>query len=408
MKDLGQLVDRGNAQFSARFSRQLLDEFIHKGDSVADLATEALDEEAYNPDGSQLQRLQALADAGDSRAEAFFERAAHQPDWLEPRLVRRGQRLALAYAGYYGLSLTHSLFSGALFARASLVTQSTGRLGSNPARRIQETGAFIAAILQPRGLDPGSLGFETAVRVRLLHGSIRAWLNKSPGFAEAYWGVPLDQTMLAMTLSLFDYLNLRSLTRMGVRLSQDDLRAHHHIWRYVGYVIGIDERLLTESLEEERELWSALVAHQTFPTLFGETYLRNMVDTIGGLLGARGRRKAFIRNLYLHLSGPEWFGVGDKDARDPFVGLLRAAGFATGSIHRWLPGASGFMERRGIARLSAAEAMARTHGFGVELELDEDEEARERSFQHLSRGVREHFEAEQFYSGQRFEKTEAS
>jgi hypothetical protein len=391
MKDLGQLVDHRNAQFSNRFSKELLDQMMHAGDAVADDATEALDEDAYNPDGSQLARLQALAEAGDPRAGLFFERAAHKPDWLEPKLVRRGQRLALAYAGYYGLSLTHSLFSGALFARAALVTQSTGRLGSNPARRIQETGAFIAAILQPNGLEAGSLGFETAVRVRLLHGSIRSWLNKSPGFADAYWGAPLDQTMLAMTLGLFDYLNLRSINRMGVQLSDDDLRAHHHMWRYIGYVIGIDERLLTESLEEERELWSALVAHQAFPALFGERYLRNMVDTIGDLLGARGRRKAFIRNLYLHLSGPEWFGVGDTDARDPLVGLLRATGFATGAAHRFIPGAREFMTQRGIERLSAAEAMARTHGFGVELELDDDEEDRERSFQFLACGVRERF-----------------
>ncbi len=391
MRDLGQLVDHRNARFSGRFSEELLDQLMHEGDPVADRATEALHEEAYDPDGSQLQRLQALADAGDERAGEFFERARHQPDWLEPKLVGRGQRLALAYAGHYGLSLTHSLFAGALFARAALVTSSTGRLGSNPARRIQETGAFIAAILKPGGLEPGALGFETAVRVRLLHGSIRAWLDRSPGFVEAYWGTPIDQTMLAMTLGLFDYLNLRSITRLGVRLSRDDLRAHHHMWRYVGYVIGIDERLLTASLEEERELWSALVAHQTFPALFGVVYLENMVDTIAGMLGANARRKAFIRNLYLYLSGPEWFGVGEEGARDPRLGLLRAAGLGLGSVHRLVPGAAGIMERRGAAKLSAAEAMARSHGFGVKFELAEDDAEREATFQFLARGVRERF-----------------
>jgi hypothetical protein len=391
MKDLGELVDHRNARFTSRFSESLLDEMMNQGDPVADHAIAALDERAYDPDGSQLQRLQALADGGDDRAEAFFARARHQPDWLEPGLVRHGQRLALAYSGHYGLSLTHSLFSGALFARATLVTQSTGRLGSNPARRIQETGAFIAAILRPDGLEPGSLGFQTAVRVRLLHGSIRSWLNRSPGFAEAYCGTPIDQTMLAMTLSLFDYLNLRSFTRLGVPLSKDDLRAHHHMWRYVGYLIGIDDRLLTTSLQEERELWGALVAHQTFPSLFGEVYLQGMVDTVGDLLGAKERRKSFIRNLYLYLSGPDWFGVDCKSERDPMLGLLRVAGLTLGSAQRWLPGASRFMERRGATRLRAAEEMARTHGFGVQLEVDEDDAAHEESFQHLASGVRERF-----------------
>lgn len=393
MRDLGQLVDRGNARYSTRYSEDLLDRLVHEGDPVADRAIAALEEDAYDPDGSQLQRLEALADAGEPRATEFFERARHKPDWFEPRLLDRGQRLALALARHYGLSLTHSLFAGALFARAALVTQSTGRLGSNPARRIQETGAFIAALLKPGGLEPGSLGFQTAVRVRLLHGSIRAWLRKSPGFNGAYWGAPIDQTMLVMTLGLFDYLNVRSITRLGVQLSQDDLRAHHHMWRYIGYLIGIDERVLTASLEEERELWSALVAHQTFPELFGETYLTGMVDTVGELLGAEGRRKAFIRNLYLHLSGAAWFGVAQERAWDPLVGLLRAAGVAVGSTYRFVPGASSVMQRRGAARLRAAERMAQSHGFGIKLELDENEAAREATFQALAAGVRRRFES---------------
>jgi hypothetical protein len=393
MKDLADWVDRNNASFSDRYSEALLDELMNVGDPVADRATLALHEEAYDPDGSQLQRLRELANQGDERAQHFFHCSQEKPDWLEPKLVARGQAFALGYSRHYGLSLTHSLFSGGLFARASLVTNSTGRLGSNPARRIQETGAFIGAMLQPGGLEPGSTGFETAIRVRLLHGSIRSWLNKSPGFSESYCGTPIDQTMLAMTLGLFDYLNLRSIARLGVPLTEDDLRAHHHMWRYTGHLIGIDERLLTQDLTEERELWSALVAHQTFPELFGDSYLTFMVDTVAGLLRVPDRHKRFIKNLYLHLSGPEWFGVGEHDARDPMLGLLRAAGFAIGSARRWIPGASEAMRKSGEARLRAAAEMADSHGFGVTLELeDENEAAREASFRALSDGVRARFE----------------
>ncbi len=388
MRDLDRIVDRRSARFSDRYSEALLDELMHVGDPVADDAIGMLEEHAYDPDGGQLGRLRSLAADGEPRAVAFFEAAETRPDWLEPELLERGQRLALCWVRHYGLSLTHSLFAGALFARATLVTSSTGRLGSNPARRIQETGAFIAAILRPGGLEPGSLGFETAVRERLLHGSIRAWLSRSPGFAEAYVGVPIDQTMLAMTLGLFDYLNLRSLLRLGVHLSDDDLRAHHHMWRYVGHVIGIDDRLLTASLEDERELWSALVAHQTFPELFGERYMKVMVDTIGGLVGASDGRKGFIRQLTLHLSGPDWFGVDARPERDPILSLLRGASAGMSVARRRIPGVAGWMERRGVARFEAAVEMAKSHRFGVRLENEDDDDA---SFQHLARGVRARF-----------------
>ena len=391
MRDLTDLVHRGNAAYSRRYTEALLDELVDVGDPVADIATAALAETAYNPDGGQLAQLRRMADQGDDRALAFFARAEQRPDWLDDRLVAHGQRVALGLTRHYGISLMHSLFAGALFARATLVTGSTGRLGSNPARRIQETGAFIAAILQPGGLQPGALGFDTALRVRLLHGSIRSWLHRSPGFDDAYFGTPIDQTMLAMTLGLFDYLNLRSLLRLGLELSEDDLRAHHHMWRYVGYLLGIDERLLTENLEQERELWSALVAHQAFPELFGANYLHVAVGMIDKIIGANGWAESTIRSLFLFLSGGAWFGVSKSGERDPRIDVLWLLGRGLTTARSWIPGFDDLLVNDGVTRFAEAERMAHSHGFGVQLELDEDDVDREVAWQAMAAGVRTRF-----------------
>lgn len=391
MENLEQIITPSRATFSTRYPRELLDELMYRGDPEADAATLALHEERYDPDGSQLQSLRQLADQGEERAVAFFERAEHKPAWFDIRLIEHGQRVALGFAHHYGLSLMHSLFAGAVFGRATLVTNSTGRLGSNPARRIQETGAFIGAILAPGGLEPGHLGFETAVRVRLLHGSIRSWIKRSPGFTENYVGEPLDQTMLAMTLGLFDYLNLRSMARLGVPLSEEDIAAHHHLWRYVGYLLGIDEVLLTENLEEERELWSALVAHQAFPDLFGETYFDIAVATVSEISGGGRLHRNFIRNLFLHLSGGEWFGAEENWLPDPLLLALRAGSFALGTARQWVPGVAGLLEDHGSERLQAARRLADQHGFGVKIESDENDQVREQLFESLSAGIRAHF-----------------
>ena len=391
MQNLEEIVTPSRATFSSRYPRELLDDMMYRGDPEADAATVALHEERYDPDGSQLQNLRKLADQGEERAVAFFERAEHKPAWFDIRLIEHGQRVALGFAHHYGISLMHSLFAGAVFGRATLVTNSTGRLGSNPGRRIQETGAFIGAILEPGGLEPGHLGFETAVRVRLLHGSIRSWIKRSPGFTENYVGEPLDQTMLAMTLGLFDYLNLRSLARLGVPLSEEDLVAHHHLWRYVGYLLGIDEVLLTENLAEERELWSALVAHQAFPDLFGETYFDIAVETVGNLVDGGALHRNFIRNVFLHLSGGEWFGVEENWLPDPLLLALRAGSFAIGTARQWVPGVAGIMEEHGSEQLQSARRLADEHGFGVKIETDDNAELRENLFESLSAGIRAHF-----------------
>ena len=386
--NLDSIISPAKSRFSARFSHALLDDLMYRGDAPADEATVALHEEKYDPDGSQLRNLRKLARDGEPRAKAFFLRAEQRPEWLDDELLARGQSVALECSHHYGMSLMHSLFAGAIFARATLVTASTGRLGSNPGRRIQETGSFIGALLTPGGLEPGALGFETAVRVRLLHGSIRSWIKRSPGFQESYLGEPIDQTMLAMTLGLFDYLNLRSMSRMGISLSANDIAAHHHLWRYVGYLIGIDEVLLTESVEEERELWSALVAHQAFPELFGPSYLDLAVKTVGGLSGAGSAHQAFIRNLFLHLSGGEWFGTEENVFPDPVVTAFRAGSFTLGTARQWVPGVSWMLGAYGTQQLKAARSLAAKHKFGVELEVEDEAPNEELQVEVLAEGVR--------------------
>ena len=319
-------VDLTNAHYSARYTKALLDDMVHVADPVADDPIRTLDEAAYNPDGGQLEQLRRALEAGEARAEAFFERAQQRPSWFNADAIRQGQRMASALTIPYGISLMHSLYAGALFPRATLVTGATGRLGSDPARRIHETGAFIAAILQPGGLDQGSLGFETAVRVRLLHGSIRAWTTKSASFTDSYVGVPIDQTMLAMTNGLFGYLNIRSLHRLGCKLSPDDVEAHHHMWRYVGYLLGIDDRLLPETPVAEAELWSALVAHQAMPEVLGPTYLDGAAKSIGSVLGGSDRTVAEVRKLMLYLSGPAWFGLDEPVPNGASIVALRGMG----------------------------------------------------------------------------------
>ena len=51
---------------------------------------------------------------------------------------------------------------------------------------------------------------------------------------------------------------LRSLERMGCELTDAERRAYYHAWRVVGYVMGIDERLLPEAPEEGARLQQVL------------------------------------------------------------------------------------------------------------------------------------------------------
>jgi hypothetical protein len=391
MKNLERLIDRTNAGYSARFSRPLLDELMFVGDPLADAAIEALHERAYDRAAPKLETVRALAREGEPAARAFVEATTQTPAWVDRKLIAEGQKITLGYVGLSQLSLTHSLFAGGMFARATLVTRATGRLGADPSTRVRETGAFIGAIMHPGGLDPGAIGYETTLRVRLLHSSIRAWLKRLPDFSRNYVGEPIDQTMLAMTTGLFSYLNLRSFARLGVTFSDGELDAHHHVWRYVSHLLGVDERLLTSSLAQERTLWSALVAHQAFPDLWGEPFLDESARTAATLAGDPRGMRAFFRSLFLHLSGPEWFGVTEEPRLDPRLTALRFGFGAAAVARRWLPGAPERMAQRGLERFDKAVALARAHHYGMRIESPAESEKVEAALKAVAEGVRSRF-----------------
>jgi len=373
--DLRRLVRPGDAEYSTRFSEDFLDRQMFRGDPVADNVVHVLRESGYNPDGGQYGKLQRLAVDGVPEAVEFFEAARAKPDWLDEDLIRYGRRFPLGLVDFYGLSLMHSLFAGGLFMRAGLVTSATGRLGSDTQRRMRETAGFVAQVMDKGGLVEGSPGYETILRVRLLHGSIRYWTTHEDAYESKYIGVPIDQTMLAMTLILFSYLNVRSFLRMGIPLRDSDIEAHQHRWRYVGYLLGIQDSILCANISEEKELWSALVKHQLFPEMIGPDVFDAMVSAMAG--AAENTRapdpEALMRALLLKLSGPEWFGL-DSEVEAPFLQSMALTGAATsiGTAFRLVPPIQGRMMQRGRGLLGAAVDAGKKSGYGVVIGDQED------------------------------------
>lgn len=391
MRDLHALVDCSNARFGERYSQALLDRMMHVGDPLADAAVAALHERRYDRGADKLAAVRALAADGEPAARAFVEAVATDPVWLDRRALESGRALALGFHGLMRLSLLHSLFAGGVFARATLVTTATGRLGADPASRIRETGAFIAAILQPGGLERGAIGHDTTLRVRLLHSSIRAWLARTPGFADEYVGAPIDQTMLAMTLGLFSYLNLRSFVRLGASFSDGEAEAHQHLWRYVGWLLGIEDALLARSLRQEADLWRALVAHQAFPADWGPRLLEESVRAAARLSGKEKELRPFFRSLFLHLSGPGWFGLDERPSLDPRLRALRVATAAASLRRRWTPGGAAAMAGKGLAAFERAAALARVHPYAVRIETPADDARAQAAHKALARAVRDRF-----------------
>jgi hypothetical protein len=58
--------------------------------------------------------------------------------------------------------------------------------------------------------------------------------------------MPINQEQLAATHLTFSCLMLAGYAKIGVRLNEEEQRAYLHAWNVVGYLLGMDERILSK------------------------------------------------------------------------------------------------------------------------------------------------------------------
>src|SRR5690606_23512288 len=96
------------------------------------------------------------------------------------------------------------------------------------------------------------------------------------------YDLPINQEDMAGTVLEFDYMVVRGLKRLGLRVSDEEHRAMHYFWRYAGYLLGVDEALLTSTVEEQEVLALQLTAHLYDPTpdseALAKALLRDMAN----------------------------------------------------------------------------------------------------------------------------------
>jgi hypothetical protein len=91
-----------------------------------------------------------------------------------------------------------------------------------------------------------------------VHALVRAHLAESADWDHAAWGVPISAGgMLATAVGGFHVVPMRALHDLGVRFSPEEHEAIAHLWRWVGYVMGVPDDLLPTSAAEAREVIEA-------------------------------------------------------------------------------------------------------------------------------------------------------
>ena len=233
----------------------------------------------------------------------------------------------------------------------------TGALKRGPQRRLAETTKWWVDVTQPGGLARFGAGFKTTLQVRLIHAIVRRHVQRLPEWDASYYGLPINQGDMHATYLGFSVIYLIGARALGIPLSQREGAAVMHLWRYTGWLMGLEDQWLHESEQAGRlALYQNLLAQappdessrQLGQALMGEPLLRHYPN----LVWLRGRL-----NHALHLSIARAF-IGQAGMRSlglpagtlPWYPLLSfAPRFAWHGLHRLLPGGRARLVRIGLA-----------------------------------------------------------
>ncbi len=206
-----------------------------------------------------------VAEAPPSLARLFAQ-LEHTPRWVDRARIDLGARTyqRLGPAAMMILS-AWSLMNGYRCGPAVKPLAFTGQLSARAPRRLAETGRFVTEVCQVGGLRRHGRGFELAVRVRLMHALVRRMLERSPRWNTAAWGAPINQADMAGTVVEFSLLVLAGARKMGFHFTRREADAVVHLWRYCGYLSGVDEALLTHFASEATGIRFAALINDVQP-----------------------------------------------------------------------------------------------------------------------------------------------
>ncbi|CAD6586807.1 MAG: hypothetical protein TREMPRED_004561 [Tremellales sp. Tagirdzhanova-0007] len=186
--------------------------------------------------------------------EATPRASLQSPTYHPAPTVAQGQAVFWRYSAQIFSALLHfSLAGGFSAVRVVNVMRETNYLTGNAKeatyRRLLETTQAILDYMNDLTPITG-VGWKSAIRVRMLHSSVRARLLGKRGVKNEYDehvdGIPINQEDLLATLGSFAIAPLWSLRRMKILLTEEEEEAYVAVWRHIGFYLGVSPSRLAQ------------------------------------------------------------------------------------------------------------------------------------------------------------------
>ena len=211
-----------------------------------------------------LAACEAKAKLGGVACQQFLQAMRTVPAWVDFDSFALGEALFQRngiVTFLIGVSVLVASYGG---YKDNKVLAMSGRLGAESAfQRAVETAQFTMACTAHRGLVPHGQGSNAILQVRLLHARVRQ-LCRRHHFNTTLYDEPINQESMCGAIMLFSHGVIRALDLLGIYVNSAEKESYHALWRYGGYLMGIDEELLPLYHCEEEALFDC-IQYDYFP-----------------------------------------------------------------------------------------------------------------------------------------------
>ncbi|GAM82369.1 hypothetical protein ANO11243_003480 [Dothideomycetidae sp. 11243] len=208
----------------------------------------SVESEQSKPASRDLYALLRDNKDSDPVLRELWDQVTTVPEWVDWPQIGRGQDVFYRYGGPNLTGLAYqALLGGMGGARVVETLARTGGFSIKVARRrLFETTQHVLQVTRSLdALEPGKgEGFESTVRVRLLHAAVRKRIlglaqARPSYYSVAEHGVPINDLDSAATIATFSStLIWLSLPRQGIFMRSAEAADYIAMWRYVAYLIG--------------------------------------------------------------------------------------------------------------------------------------------------------------------------
>ncbi|MGX1810498.1 oxygenase MpaB family protein [Nocardia sp. NPDC055321] len=262
----------GGGLFPTDAQADALCEDLFAGDPVAERFVAAVMHGEIGPKRGREMLETALTSGVDAVPDApaemreLFAEFETEPDWLRPELVEQGaaiwRRWGTMLFSFAGAETLEVYTEAAVATPLSLAG---GYAGNSALRRFLETCRFWIDVSQPGALlTPGSAGRATAMKVRVMHVSVRAKVAEHPEWDTERWGLPISQTYQLLTLLAGSLTPGAGLWLLGYQTTPSEIRALLHFQRYMGHLLGVRVRWYPETIADSARVLAMTVISRSF------------------------------------------------------------------------------------------------------------------------------------------------